>query len=526
MFIDQFGLGNVMMPVQRYQPFDPGQPNQQRMLTGPGQTAVGAQQMPNPFSSGTAAVASGTPPSMPPGWSTPPFNPNGTPPPTNPPPTTVSGPVTPGGMPEPAAEPAVEPVTVDEQGNVVTAEKSDFGPGIIKLKEGPTRRDRMQAGFMLLAAAGQPNYATVAGAVNAGLNQKQIQADEYNRQLLQMTRPRYEEGTDKDGRILRKSYPALYEYDPTTSTIREIPGAAAKAPKIEVIYDPLKDDKGPIRNDQNGVPRYENTGERVFPAVEPDPDSPTTLEKLAVPQRVVELGNIIENPETEESVRQDAREELAAIQQMLPGNEVEQARKLLVVNSVKNSEARLAAFAEGMDGVVYAKRVTEDMLQRIANGQIDTGILSGILTNMGLGDVGQGELKAKQIFQLLQNLQITKLTPVSNFEIDLVSQAWADVANGKAQNIGALQAALEVMNAKMDQGFAAYGRDLQNVRSANESGAYDNILNNYESYLTDYDYEVIYDEQGRATVRRKTIPVDGLTFDDYWNMGRNQAGQQ
>ena len=42
---------------------------------------------------------------------------------------------------------------------------------------------------------------------------------------------------------------------------------------------------------------------------------------------------------------------------------------------------------------------------------------------MGLGDVGQGELKAKQIFQLLQNLQITKLTPVSNFEIDLVSKA-------------------------------------------------------------------------------------------------------
>jgi hypothetical protein len=524
MFIDQFGLGNIMMPVQRYQPFDPGQGNQQRMLTGPGQTAAGSQQMANPFASGMAAIASGTPPStppsMPPGWSTPPFNPNGTPPPTNPPPTTVSGPVTPGGMPEPAVEPAVEPVTVDEQGNVVTADKSDFGPGVIKLKEGPTRADRMKAGFMMLAASGTNQFSRVAGTVNAGLNQKQADADAYNQQLLQMTRPRYEEGTDKDGRILRKSYPALYEYDPATSTIREIPGAAAQAPKIEVIYDPLKDDKGPIRNDQNGVPRYEKTGERVFPGVEPDPESGTTLEKLAVPQRIVELGNIIEDPETEETVRQDAREELAAIQQMLPGDEVAEARKLLVVNSVKNSEARLAAFAEGMDGVVYAKRVTEDMLERISTGKIDTGILSGILTNMGLGDVGQGELKAKQIFQLLQNLQITKLTPVSNFEIDLVSQAWADVANGKSQNIGALQAALEVMNAKMDQGFSAYGRDLQNVKSANESGAYDNILNNYESYLTDYGWEVSYDEQGRATVRRN-IPVDGLTFDDLWN--RNQT---
>ena len=155
-----------------------------------------------------------------------------------------------------------------------------------------------------------------------------------------------------------------------------------------------------------------------------------------------------------------------------------------------------------MDGVVYAKRVTEDMLEKIETGQIDTGILSGILTNMGLGDVGQGELKAKQIFQLLQNLQITKLTPVSNFEIDLVSKAWADVANGKEQNLGALKAALETMNAKMNQGFAAYGRDLQNIRSANESGAYDTILGNYEGYLSDYEYGGLR-EQGKATVRRK-----------------------
>jgi hypothetical protein len=179
---------------------------------------------------------------------------------------------------------------------------------------------------------------------------------------------------------------------------------------------------------------------------------------------------------------------------MLPGDEVASARQLLLVNSVKNSEARLASFAEGMDGVVYAKRVTEDMLERIESGEIDTGILSGILTNMGLGDVGQGELKAKQIFQLLQNLQITKLTPVSNFEIDLVSQAWADVANGKAQNLG-----------------------------ANEGGAYDNILGNYEGYLGDYGYEVVYDEQGKATVRKNTTPIGG-SFDDLWD--RKQAEQQ
>ena len=57
---------------------------------------------------------------------------------------------------------------------------------------------------------------------------------------------------------------------------------------------------------------------------------------------MVELQNIIEDPEADESARQDAREELAAINSMLPGDEVAAARQLLVVNSVKNSEkARL-----------------------------------------------------------------------------------------------------------------------------------------------------------------------------------------
>lgn len=278
MFIDQFGLGNIMMPVQRYQPFDPGQGNQQRMLTSNTPNMTQGGQMQNPLSSGTAAVASGVPPStppaasvpsMPPGWSTPPFNPNGTPPPTNPPPTTSSGPVTPGGMPQAAAEPAVEPVTVDEQGNVVTAEKSDFGPGIIKLKEGPTRMDRMRAGFMMLSASGQPHFASVAGAVNAGINQKQIEADTYNQQLMQMTRPRYEEGTDKDGRIIRKAYPALYSYDAETSTIREVPGAADQVPKIDVLYDPTKPNQNrDMYKDVRGLQRWKDDNTLVNPTEE------------------------------------------------------------------------------------------------------------------------------------------------------------------------------------------------------------------------------------------------------------------
>jgi hypothetical protein len=399
-----------------------------------------------------------------------------------------------------------------------------IAPTSIPMPEGVTRRDRLMAGFSMMAAAGTPQFSQVAAGVNVGLIEKEKNAEKARRELMSMTKPQSYQ-IKENGQIFQVTEPAKARYNKETNSVELIPVEELEKPTYERLLDARTQDAKPraIRQDQNGVPRYEDNGERVFPGVEPDPTAAPTLEKLAVPRRMVELQNIIEDPEADETERQDAREELAAIESMLPGDEVASARQLLLVNSVKNSEARLASFAEGMDGVVYAKRVTEDMLERIESGEIDTGILSGILTNMGLGDVGQGELKAKQIFQLLQNLQITKLTPVSNFEIDLVSQAWADVANGKAQNLGALKAALETMNAKMNQGFSAYGRDLQNVRSANEGGAYDNILGNYEGYLGDYGYEVVYDEQGKATVRKNTTPIGG-SFDDLWD--RKQAEQQ
>ncbi len=267
MFIDQFGLGNIMMPVQRYQPFDAGMNQRQgQVMRSPTPVNNGAPPMNVPYLSGSGAIASGTSPSMPPGWSTPPFNPNGTPPPTNTPPTTVSGPVTPGGMPEPAATPPAEPVTVDEQGNVVTAEKLDFGPGIIKLKEGPSRGDRMQAGFMMLSAAGQSNFANVAATVNAGLNQKQIMADQYNQAALGLTRPNIEQARDKDGRIIRIINPATHSYDPETNTVREIPGASTQKPKIEVLYDPTKPNQNrTMYKDVRGLQRWQDTNELVNP---------------------------------------------------------------------------------------------------------------------------------------------------------------------------------------------------------------------------------------------------------------------
>ena len=529
-FFNQYGvgMGQPMAPKTFYQPMQMLNAPSGRVIQPSGgfggggsvspegvAAMIAGSPSPMPPGMGSGAGVSGGAPGSPPGWSTPPFNPAGSVNPmgATPPPVT--------GTPEPAGVPNVA-VTVDQEGNIETgdplvdaATTSSQQPLTYYLdEEEPSRAQRMQAGFLMMSAAGTPQFGQTAALATAALAKSTQQARDRNEQLRAMTRDReWVEGATKDGyyKVKQPAIAKMSEDGKSVTLLENAPGQSR-----EWISNSKSEERA-IRNDRNGVPRYEDTGEPVFPNVEADPSGGQTFEKIAVPQRMVELQDIIENPASTEDEKQNASQELAAIESMLPRSEVESARELLLVNSVKNSETRLSNFAEGMDGVVYAKRVTEDMLERIENNEIDTGILSGILTNMGLGDQGQGELKAKQIFQLLQNLQITKLTPVSNFEIDLVSKAWADVANGKAQNLGALKAALETMNAKMEQGFAAYGRDLQNVRSANVNGIYDNILGNYEGYLGDYDYEVIYDESGRATVRKKgVIPVDGLTFDDLW----------
>lgn len=57
-------------------------------------------------------------------------------------------------------------------------------------------------------------------------------------------------------------------------------------------------------------------------------------------------------------------------------------------------------------------------------------------------DEHTAEVKAASVFQTLMNLQITKLTPVSEKEIGMVSKLWASVANDPKGNVGALNDAI------------------------------------------------------------------------------------
>lgn len=86
---------------------------------------------------------------------------------------------------------------------------------------------------------------------------------------------------------------------------------------------------------------------------------------------------------------------------------------------------------------------SERWLQQIESGQIETGPINAWLYNtlgMNAGDVAG--LKTAQIAEGLKNLQTTNLAPVSNVELALIMQMWANIAAGKDANRSTLEEAI------------------------------------------------------------------------------------
>lgn len=96
----------------------------------------------------------------------------------------------------------------------------------------------------------------------------------------------------------------------------------------------------------------------------------------------------------------------------------------------------------------------------------DTGYFEGRV--MRFTDEKTAELAAKQVLQTLRNLQITNLAPVTEAEIRLIEDLYASVLKDPEANIGALNAAIEMMESK--------------INTINQMGRYfvrDNTLRDY-----------------------------------------------
>ena len=146
--------------------------------------------------------------------------------------------------PIPASTTPASPAVIN--GSTGAVEPPAVAPTSIPMPEGVTRRDRLMAGFSMMAAAGTPQFSQVAKGVNVGLIEKEKNAQEARQALMALTKPNIEYA-EVDGVQIRKIHDPAYEYDPVAGEIREIPEAKLKGPQLEewtkdgwAAYDPSR----------------------------------------------------------------------------------------------------------------------------------------------------------------------------------------------------------------------------------------------------------------------------------------------
>jgi hypothetical protein len=162
--------------------------------------------------------------------------------------------------------------------------------------------------------------------------------------------------------------------------------------------------------------------------------------------------NSRDNPELYETVLAEAVKSGPVMTAEAKGVERQEERRY---EALKEADTY---FLEAGNGIADARRAREETQAIIdsmtpdkdGNIKLDTGLVSGFLMKWGgIGSQELGELSALEIEQVLQNLQITKLTPVSNEEIKLISQMWANAMTGREVNLGRLNVAMRRMQHNM-----------------------------------------------------------------------------
>ena len=91
---------------------------------------------------------------------------------------------------------------------------------------------------------------------------------------------------------------------------------------------------------------------------------------------------------------------------------------------------------------------TDRLLKEFESGKFkgDVGAITGRIKQFF--DPQTAELMSQEMTQVLQNLQITNLAPVSNYEIDLMRKMWASPFMNEEQNIAVLRKVKEIQTAK------------------------------------------------------------------------------
>jgi hypothetical protein len=175
------------------------------------------------------------------------------------------------------------------------------------------------------------------------------------------------------------------------------------------------------------------------------------------------------NPQQATVVGPEGLETVDDVSEWIKGEAASKAAGIKYAENVEEQNAAFRMAAQNMPELEGALADTEQLIQDIQSGQYQkTGFLEGRLARYTDKEVAR--LQAKAVMQALKNLQITKLTPVSNFEIDLIQSLYADVLSDPIANIGKLEEAADVLRGKiegmnrMGQYYVDHGNTLENYQ--------------------------------------------------------------
>lgn len=105
----------------------------------------------------------------------------------------------------------------------------------------------------------------------------------------------------------------------------------------------------------------------------------------------------------------------------------------------------------------FIEENTNQYLTALNNGDLSTNPIKGWINQFGWADAKTGELQADAVYQTLLNLQITRLAPVSNYEIGLIQQMFVDPKSMTSANLGRAKSALKRISlnlGKLDNSIA------------------------------------------------------------------------
>jgi hypothetical protein len=110
---------------------------------------------------------------------------------------------------------------------------------------------------------------------------------------------------------------------------------------------------------------------------------------------------------------------------------------------------------------------SKNWLDQIESGNIETGPINAWLYNtFGMNAGNVAGMKTSQIAQGLKDLQTTNLAPVSNVELALIMQMWANIASGKDANRATLEEAIrrtKSLQSKMVTGLKTNANRLKRL---------------------------------------------------------------